>query len=71
MDIIDNQITLGLDLDSDIEAEKVTEVHDLLRVYKLKVVKKTFEYIIFGLYILQYANFLLIWLFPLFYGVYF
>ena len=68
MDIIDGQLNLGLDLDSDIEAQKETEAYYRLRVYKLRVAK-WFEYIMFGLYILQYANFLLLWLFPLFYGV--
>ena len=59
MVIIDGQINLGLDLDSDIEADKTTEAHDSLKVYKLRVAKK-FEYIIFSLYILQYAKVLLL-----------
>ena len=68
MDLIDGQINLGLNLDLDIEDQKETEDHDCQRVYKLKVAKR-FEYIIFGIYILQYVNVLLLWLFPLFYCV--
>ena len=40
MDIINGKINLGLDLDSDIEAQKETEAYDRLRVYKLRVAKK-------------------------------
>ena len=68
MDLINDQINLGLNLDLDIEAQKETEAHDRQIVYKLKVVNR-FEYIIFGIYILQYANLLSLWQFPLFYGV--
>ena len=68
IDIIDGQINLGLDLDLDLESQKETKAHDCLRVYKLKVATR-FEHIIFGFYILQVANFLLLWLFPLFYGL--
>ena len=68
MDLIDGQINHGLNLDIDIEAQKETEAHDRQKVYKLNVAKR-FEYIIFGIYILQYVNFLLLWLFPLFYCV--
>ena len=57
--MIDGQINLGLDIDLDRESQKKTETQDCLTVYKLKVAKR-FEYIIFGLYILQYANVLLL-----------
>ena len=68
MDIIDGQINIGLDWDSDIESQTETDAHYPLRVNKQRVAKR-FEYIIFGQYILQYFNFLLLWLFPLIYGV--
>ena len=68
MDVFDGQLNLGLDLDLDIEAQEKTKAHGRQRLYKLKVAKR-FEHIIFGIYILQYANFLLLWLFPLSYGV--
>ena len=68
MNLIDGQLNLGLNFDLDIEAQNEAEAHDRQKVYKLKMAKK-FEYIIFGIYILQYANFLLLWLFPLFYSV--
>ena len=69
MNLIDGQINLGLNLDLDIEAQKEAEALDRQKVYKLKV-EKRFEYIIFKIYILQYANFLLLLLLPLFYGVF-
>ena len=68
MNFINSQINLGLSLDLDIKAQKETEAHDQQKLYKLKIAKR-FEYIIFGIYILQYANFLFIWLFTLFNGV--
>ena len=68
INLIDGQINLGLNLDLDIEAHKKTQAHDRQKVYKRKVAKR-FEYIIFGNYILQYVNVLLLWLFPLFYCV--
>ena len=68
MYIIDGLINLSLDLHSDIEVHIKSETQDRLRVYKLRMAK-TIEYIIFGLYLLQYANLLLVWLFLLFYGV--
>ena len=35
--MIDGQIILGLDVDLDIETKTLTEAHDRLRAYKLKV----------------------------------
>ena len=69
MDIIDGQINLGVDLELDIEAQNETDALDRQKVYKLMVAMR-FEYFIIGIYILQYANLLLLWLFPLFYCVY-
>ena len=53
MNIIDGQINLGLDLD--LKPQNETKANDRLRVYKLRVAKRL-EYIIFGIYILHYAN---------------
>ena len=66
--MLDGQLNLGLDLDLDIKTQKETNSHGRQRLYKLKIAKK-FKHIIFEIYILQYANFLLLWQFPLFYGV--
>ena len=52
INLIDGQINLGLNLDLDIEAHKKTQAHDRQKVYKRKVAKR-FEYIIFGIYMLQ------------------
>ena len=65
MDIFNGKINLGLKLDLDIKAQNETNANDRLRVYNLKVANK-FVYIIFRNYILENANYLLLWIFSIF-----
>ena len=46
MNLTDNNLKLGLDLDLDIEAQNETTAHDRVKGYQLKVANR-FEYIIF------------------------
>ena len=55
MDMIDGQINLSFNIHLDREAQNEPEAQNRISVYKLKVAKR-FEYIIFGLNILQYDN---------------
>ena len=55
MDIIDGQIHLGLDLDSDINAQAKTKAHGTDKLYKFKVAKQ-FEYIMFAIFIFEVVN---------------
>ena len=68
MELINGQLNLGLDLDLDLEAQNNIKDIDRVKVYKLKVAKR-FEYIIWGIYIIQFCNYLLLGLFPIFYCV--
>ena len=49
--MIDGQINLGLNLDLDIKAQNETKAYNRIKVYKLKVAKKS-KCIIFEIYIL-------------------
>ena len=59
MDLSNSQLDLGLDLDYDIEAQEDSYSLIRLELYKLTVTKIC-EHIIFGIFILQSANVLLL-----------
>ena len=60
MDLSNSQLDLGLNLDYDIEAQEDRYSLIRLELYKLTVTQIC-EHIIFGIFILQSANVLLLW----------
>ena len=62
MDLSNSQLDLGLELDYDTDKEEETEFQVRLKIYKLKEAKR-FEIIKYSLFILQFVNVLILWLF--------
>ena len=62
MDMSNNKLDFDLDLDYDKEKQEEPEVHERLKLYKLKYAKR-FIIIKYSLLILQLVNVLILWSF--------